>query len=30
MSVARVEDWKNTLALLHTALGQVTPALLKR
>jgi putative aminopeptidase FrvX len=30
MSLARVEDWKNTLALLHTALGQITPAILKR
>ena len=30
MSVARVQDWKNTLALLHAALSQITPALLKR
>ena len=30
LSVARVQDWKNTLALLHTALHQITPALLKR
>jgi endoglucanase len=28
ISLARVEDWKNTLALLHTALGRITPALL--
>lgn len=30
MSVARIDDWKNTLALLHAALAQTTPALLKR
>lgn len=30
MSVARVEDWKNTLALLHAAIREITPALLKR
>ncbi len=28
ISVSRVDDWKNTLALLHTALGRITPALL--
>ena len=26
--LARLEDWKNTLALLHAALGRITPALL--
>ena len=30
MSVARIEDWKNTLALLRAAIRQITPALLKR
>ncbi|MCQ3938064.1 MAG: M42 family peptidase [Chloroflexi bacterium] len=30
ISVARVEDWKNTLNLLHVALQEMTPALLKR
>jgi len=30
MSVARIDDWKNTFALLHTAIRQITPALLKR
>jgi tetrahedral aminopeptidase len=30
MSVSRIDDWKNTLALLHTAIRQITPALLKR
>ena len=30
MSVSRVDDWKNTIALLHTAIGQITPALLRR
>jgi endoglucanase len=30
MSVARLDDWKNTLALLHMAIRQITPALLKR
>jgi len=30
MSLSRIEDWKNTLVLLHTALRQVTPSLLKR
>ncbi|HUH97031.1 MAG TPA: hypothetical protein VLZ89_06720 [Anaerolineales bacterium] len=29
MSVARIADWKNTLALLHGAIRQITPALLK-
>ena len=28
ISISRVEDWKNTLALLHTALKRITPALL--
>lgn len=28
--VARVDDWKNTLALLQAALGRVTPALLEK
>lgn len=28
--LCRVEDWKNTLLLLHTALARITPALLKR
>lgn len=28
ISVFRVEDWKNTLALLHTSLKRITPALL--
>ena len=28
ISLSRVEDWKNTLALLHTALGRISPALL--
>lgn len=30
VSVARVDDWKNTLNLLHMALKEMTPALLKR
>ncbi len=30
MSVARIRDWKSTFALLHAALSQTTPALLKR
>jgi tetrahedral aminopeptidase len=30
MSVARLDDWKNTLVLLYTAIRQITPALLKR
>ena len=29
VSVSRVDDWKNTLALLHAALKKITPALLK-
>jgi tetrahedral aminopeptidase len=29
ISVARLEDWKNCLALLHTALTRLTPDLLK-
>jgi len=29
ISVSRVDDWKNTLALLGTALRKITPALLK-
>ena len=29
MSIARLNDWKNTLALLHAALKRITPALLK-
>lgn len=28
ISLSRVDDWKSTLALLHTALGRITPALL--
>jgi putative aminopeptidase FrvX len=28
ISISRVEDWKNTLRLLHSALKQITPALL--
>ncbi|NWG07984.1 MAG: M42 family peptidase [Chloroflexi bacterium] len=28
VSVARVDDWKNTLALLHAALKKITPSLL--
>ena len=28
ISLSRVEDWKNTLLLLHTAMGRITPALL--
>ena len=27
-SIARLDDWKNTLSLLHAALGRLTPALL--
>lgn len=27
-SLSRLDDWKNTLALLHAALGRITPALL--
>ena len=30
ISISRVEDWKNALNLLHTALKKMTPALLKR
>jgi len=30
ISVSRVDDWKNTLNLLHVALQEMTPALLKR
>jgi len=30
ISVARLEDWKDTLALLHAALRRITPALLRR
>ena len=30
MSVARIDDWKNMLSLLHTTIRQITPALLKR
>ena len=30
MSMARIDDWKNTLALLHTAVRQITPVLLNR
>ncbi len=30
VSVSRVDDWKNTLNLLHTALKDMTPDLLKR
>ena len=30
VSVSRVDDWKNTLNLLHVALQEMTPALLKR
>jgi endoglucanase len=29
-SVARLEDWANTLALLHAALGRITPGLVRR
>jgi putative aminopeptidase FrvX len=28
-SIARVDDWKNSLALLHAALNQITPDLVK-
>jgi endoglucanase len=28
ISIARVDDWKNTLALLHAALKKITPELL--
>jgi len=30
ISISRVDDWKNTLALLHAALKKITPALLSR
>jgi putative aminopeptidase FrvX len=30
MSVARIEDWRHTLALLHAALKRTTPDILKR
>ncbi len=30
ISVSRVDDWKNTLALLHAALKKITPTLLSR
>jgi hypothetical protein len=30
MSMARFEDWKNTLALLQAALKRLTPAVLRR
>jgi endoglucanase len=29
ISISRVDDWKNTLALLHAALKKITPELLK-
>jgi len=29
ISIARVEDWKNTLNLIHAALGRITPSLVK-
>ena len=29
MSISRLDDWKNTLALLHVALKRITPTLLK-
>ena len=29
LSIARVEDWKNTLALLHSALKKIKPSLLE-
>jgi endoglucanase len=29
VSIARVEDWKNTLALLHSALKKIKPSLLE-
>ena len=28
VSISRIEDWKNTLALLHAALKRITPALI--
>jgi endoglucanase len=30
ISISRVDDWKNTLALLHAALKKVTPELIAR
>jgi len=30
VSISRVEDWRNTLNLLHAALKKITPALLKK
>jgi endoglucanase len=30
ISISRVDDWKNTLALLHAALKNITPALISR
>ena len=30
VSISRVEDWKNTLRLLHAALGRITPQLVVR
>jgi endoglucanase len=29
ISISRVDDWKNTLALLHAALKKITPELIK-
>jgi len=29
VSIARLDDWKNILALLHAALTRITPALLE-
>ena len=29
ISIARVDDWKNTVNLLHSALKRITPALLR-
>jgi endoglucanase len=30
VSISRVDDWKNTLALLHTALKKITPGLISK
>jgi endoglucanase len=30
VSISRVEDWKNTINLLHAALKKITPALLAK
>ena len=30
VSISRIEDWKNTLNLLHAALGRITPGLIAR